>query len=134
MLPHTRQAILDAFKRAGPRVGGGAFGIETHDCFTTSEYMAIDHFGLTDPGESWKAIEEGVIELGRQAADQSQWRPYWRRPSGRCDGRSADARLLSPGDGKPATTRSKVRKNLDAEHRRERHDKLRVHSRTINTR
>jgi acetyl-CoA C-acetyltransferase len=23
--------------------------------------MAIDHFGLTAPGESWKAIEEGVI-------------------------------------------------------------------------
>ena len=38
--------------------------IETHDCFTTSEYMAIDHFGLTPPGESWKAVEEGVIELG----------------------------------------------------------------------
>ena len=39
-------------------------GIETHDCFTTSEYMAIDHFGITKPGESWKAVEEGVIELG----------------------------------------------------------------------
>ncbi len=26
--------------------------------------MAIDHFGLTKPGESWKAVEEGVIELG----------------------------------------------------------------------
>jgi acetyl-CoA C-acetyltransferase len=39
-------------------------GIETHDCFTTSEYMAIDHFGLTAPGESWKAIEEGVIDFG----------------------------------------------------------------------
>jgi acetyl-CoA C-acetyltransferase len=36
-------------------------GIETHDCFTTTEYMAIDHYGLTAPGESWKAIEEGVI-------------------------------------------------------------------------
>ena len=34
------------------------------ECFTTSEYMAIDHFGLTKPGESWKAIEEGVIEFG----------------------------------------------------------------------
>jgi acetyl-CoA C-acetyltransferase len=41
----------------------GVNGIETHDCFTTSEYMAIDHFGLTGPGESWKAIEEGVVEL-----------------------------------------------------------------------
>ena len=38
--------------------------IETHDCFTPTEYMAIDHFGLTAPGESWKAIEDGVIDLG----------------------------------------------------------------------
>ena len=37
-----------------------------HDCFTTSEYMAIDHFGLTAPGKSWQAIEEGVIELDGQ--------------------------------------------------------------------
>jgi len=64
VLPHTRQAILDAFKRAGIGSVEQVSGIETHDCFTTSEYMAIDHFGLTKPGESWKAIEEGVIELG----------------------------------------------------------------------
>ena len=31
---------------------------------TPSEYMAIDHFGLTAPGESWKAIEEGKIARG----------------------------------------------------------------------
>ena len=41
-------------------------GIETHDCFTTSEYMAIDHFGLTPPGQSWQAIEEGVIDFDGQ--------------------------------------------------------------------
>lgn len=64
VLPHTRQAILDAFKRAGVNSAFDVDGIETHDCFTTSEYMAIDHFGVTKPGESWKAIEEGVIELG----------------------------------------------------------------------
>ncbi len=63
ILPHTRQAILDAFRRAGLAEVWEVQGIETHDCFTTSEYMAIDHFGLTAPGESWKAIEEGVIEL-----------------------------------------------------------------------
>jgi acetyl-CoA C-acetyltransferase len=39
-------------------------GIETHDCFTTTEYMAIDHFGITPPGESWRAIEAGDIEHG----------------------------------------------------------------------
>src|SRR5579863_687576 len=64
VLPHTRQAILDAFKRAEIASVAQLSGIETHDCFTTSEYMAIDHFGITKPGESWKAIEEGVIELG----------------------------------------------------------------------
>jgi acetyl-CoA C-acetyltransferase len=25
--------------------------------------MAIDHFGLTAPGQSYKAIEDGIIEL-----------------------------------------------------------------------
>ena len=36
-------------------------GLGTHDCFTVTEYMAIDHSGLTAPGESWKAVEEGRI-------------------------------------------------------------------------
>jgi acetyl-CoA C-acetyltransferase len=64
VLPHTRQAILDAFKRSSVGSVNDLSAIETHDCFTTSEYMAIDHFGITKPGESWKAIEEGAIELG----------------------------------------------------------------------
>jgi acetyl-CoA C-acetyltransferase len=64
VLPHTRQAVVDAFQRAGLPDVWSVNGIETHDCFTTSEYMAIDHFGMTKPGESWKAIEEGVIEFG----------------------------------------------------------------------
>lgn len=64
VLPHTRQAILDALRRAGVADCWGVQAIETHDCFTTSEYMAIDHFGLTKPGEAWKAIEDGTIEMG----------------------------------------------------------------------
>jgi len=64
VLPHTRQAIVDAFARAEIKDVSAVDGIETHDCFTTSEYMAIDHFGLTPPGQSWKAIEDGTIELG----------------------------------------------------------------------
>jgi acetyl-CoA C-acetyltransferase len=64
VLPHTRKAITDAYERAGLEGPEGLDAIETHDCFTTSEYMAIDHFGLTAPGESWKAIEEGVIAIG----------------------------------------------------------------------
>ena len=63
VLPHTRTAIQDALRRAGVPDVWGVKSIETHDCFTTSEYMAIDHFGLTAPGESWKAVEEGVIDF-----------------------------------------------------------------------
>ncbi|MGH7907452.1 MAG: acetyl-CoA acetyltransferase [Candidatus Binataceae bacterium] len=63
VLPHTRQAILDAFMRAGISSVDELSGLETHDCFTTSEYMAIDHFGITAPGQSWKAIDQGVIEM-----------------------------------------------------------------------
>lgn len=63
VLPHTRRAITDAYARAGIADCWALDGIETHDCFTTSEYMAIDHFGLTAPGQSWKAIEERVIDF-----------------------------------------------------------------------
>ena len=64
VLPLTRKCITDAYARAGIADCWELDVIETHDCFTTSEYMAIDHFGLTKPGESWKAIEDGVIEMG----------------------------------------------------------------------
>jgi acetyl-CoA C-acetyltransferase len=64
VLPHVRATIVDAWRRAGITDVAGIDGIETHDCFTTSEYMAIDHFGITAPGESWKAVEEGWIEIG----------------------------------------------------------------------
>ncbi len=63
VLPHVRSTVVNAMKRAGIADADGLDGIETHDCFTTSEYMAIDHFGLTEPGESWKAIEEGWLEI-----------------------------------------------------------------------
>ena len=64
VLPHTRRAIEDAFERAGVPDVWGVQAIETHDCFTTSEYMAIDHFALTAPGESYRAIEDGTIDRG----------------------------------------------------------------------
>lgn len=63
VMPHVRQAVLDAFARAEVSLDD-LDGIEVHDCFTPSEYMAIDHIGLTGPGESWKAIENGEIEIG----------------------------------------------------------------------
>lgn len=63
VLPHVRRAALDAFERARVSIDD-LDGIEVHDCFTPSEYLAIDHLGLTGPGESWKAIENGEIEIG----------------------------------------------------------------------
>jgi acetyl-CoA C-acetyltransferase len=64
VFPHVRATIQDAFQRAGIRSVDDLDGIETHDCFTTTEYMAIDHFGITAPGASWQAIEGGDIEMG----------------------------------------------------------------------
>ena len=64
VFPHVRGTITDAFSRAGMSGVDDLDGIETHDCFTSTEYMAIDHFGITAPGESWKAIENGDIEMG----------------------------------------------------------------------
>jgi acetyl-CoA C-acetyltransferase len=62
VLPHVRRTILDAFARAEIADVGGIDGIETHDCFTPSEYAAIDHFGITPAGKSWQAIEDGILE------------------------------------------------------------------------
>jgi acetyl-CoA C-acetyltransferase len=63
VLPHVRSAVLDAFDRAHVTLDD-LDGFEVHDCFTPSEYLAIDHIGLTGPGESWKAIENNEIEIG----------------------------------------------------------------------
>ena len=64
VFPQLRAAALDAFSRAGLASVDELDAVETHDCFTISEYAALDHLGLTAPGESWKAIEAGRTELG----------------------------------------------------------------------
>lgn len=61
ILPWTRQAVLDAYKRAGLTVDDIDV-FETHDCFTSSEYAAISAFGLTDPGHEYEAVEDGTVE------------------------------------------------------------------------
>ena len=60
VLPWTRQAALDAYRRAGMSVSDIDF-FETHDCFTSSEFAAISSFGITAPGKEYEAIENGVI-------------------------------------------------------------------------
>lgn len=61
ILPWTRQAIIDAYQRAKVSIDDIDI-IETHDCFTSSEYVAISAFGITEPGEEYKAIESGITK------------------------------------------------------------------------
>src|SRR5208283_990932 len=44
VLPHVRAAVLDALHRAQVSLDD-LDGIEVHDCFTPSEYLAINHIG-----------------------------------------------------------------------------------------
>jgi acetyl-CoA C-acetyltransferase len=60
ILPWTRQAVLDAYRRSGLSVEDIDV-FETHDCFTSSEYAAISAFGLTKPGKEYEAVEDGIV-------------------------------------------------------------------------
>lgn len=62
VMPHVRDAFGDALRRAGLDAVDDLDAVEVHDCFTASAYLAIDHLGITAPGDSWKAIESGEIE------------------------------------------------------------------------
>ena len=63
VFPTVRKAMMDALGRAGMNDIYQCDGVEVHDCFSITEYMAIDHFGITPPGESWRAVEDGTIAL-----------------------------------------------------------------------
>lgn len=63
VLPWTRKAVLDAYRRSGLTVDDIDF-FETHDCFTSSEYAAISAFGITEPGKEYEAVENGTIAFG----------------------------------------------------------------------
>jgi acetyl-CoA C-acetyltransferase len=64
LLPHVRKAFDQALTRAGVGDVFGLDALEVHDCFAITEYMAIEHTGMTAPGEAWRAIEAGWIERG----------------------------------------------------------------------
>jgi len=64
VFPTVRKAMMDALGRAGMEDIYACDGVEVHDCFSITEYMAIDHFGITAPGQSWRAVEDGTIALG----------------------------------------------------------------------
>lgn len=60
ILPWTKCAVDEAYTRAGLSLKDIDV-FETHDCFTSSEYAAISAFGITKPGEEYKAVENGII-------------------------------------------------------------------------
>ena len=62
ILPWTRKACEDAYQRADLTVEDIDV-FETHDCFTSSEYVAISCFGITEPGKEYEAIESGKISF-----------------------------------------------------------------------
>ncbi len=64
VFPHVRKAINDALSRAGYEIFYHVDGVEVHDCFSITEYMALDHFGIAPPGESWRVIEDDTIAFG----------------------------------------------------------------------
>jgi len=64
VFPELRGTIEDAFRRAQLPGVEALDGIETHDCFTSTEYMALDHWGLAPPGQGWRVIEDGTIAKG----------------------------------------------------------------------
>ena len=62
ILPWTRQACEDAYRRAGLCVDDIDV-FETHDCFTSSEYAAISCFGISKPGKEHETIKNGIISF-----------------------------------------------------------------------
>lgn len=62
MFPHLADAVETARQRAGMTLDDIDV-IETHDCFSISEYVAYDHLGITAPGEAWRAVEDGRTSL-----------------------------------------------------------------------
>lgn len=64
LLPHLRDAITDAYRRAEVRGPEDLAGAEVHDCFSITEYLAIDHLGVTPPGQAGRALDDGTVARG----------------------------------------------------------------------
>jgi acetyl-CoA C-acetyltransferase len=60
--PWLKKTVDDALHRAGLTIDTIDL-VETHDCFSISEYVALDHLGLHKVGEAWKAIEDETITM-----------------------------------------------------------------------
>ncbi len=116
VLPHVRRAVTDAFDRAHVTLED-VDGFEVHDCFTPTEYLAIDHIGLTGPGESWKAVEDGSIAPAAACRSTERWphrrrAPVWRERhphAPRCDQAGQRHRGRLSGRGCPQVRHAQLR-------------------------
>lgn len=61
VFPQVRRAVRDALDRAAVDHVTSLDVIELHDCFSITEYVALEHLGLAAPGEAYKVIEDGLI-------------------------------------------------------------------------
>lgn len=71
ILPRTRQAVEDAYRRAG--LSAADMDVyEVHDCFTSSEFAALSALGLCAPGKEHELISSGHIARdGKQPVNPS---------------------------------------------------------------
>lgn len=61
LFPHLRTAVTEAYDRAGIPGPEALDAVELHDCFTITEYLALDHLGFTPPGRAFEAVDDGRI-------------------------------------------------------------------------
>ncbi|MEX2424448.1 MAG: acetyl-CoA acetyltransferase [Acidimicrobiia bacterium] len=62
MFPHVTRVVTEAREMAQTDLDHIDL-IETHDCFTISEYLAYDHLGLSEPGKAWQVVETGAARM-----------------------------------------------------------------------
>ncbi|MDX1447682.1 MAG: acetyl-CoA acetyltransferase [Acidimicrobiia bacterium] len=62
MFPHVARVIEEAREMAAVDLDHVDV-VETHDCFTISEYVAYEHLGLSEPGAAWQVVETGATRM-----------------------------------------------------------------------
>lgn len=64
VFPHIQRLLEQTLSRAGINNPKDLSGLEVHDCFNITEYMILDHLGLEEPGQIFRAIERSQFDLG----------------------------------------------------------------------
>ena len=59
----TRFAAKEAYGMSGLEPGDVQFA-EVHDCFSIAEILHMEDLGFFEPGEGYRAVEDGLTRLG----------------------------------------------------------------------